>query len=108
MLRKFKKTKLIKSSILIFLCVFFCEYLIFLIYISKCNWSANSDQFKLKAIALSDTHLFGLKRGHFLDKLKREWSMYICFQLAIYFFEPNSVFFLGDLFDEGLIAGKFK
>ena len=97
--------RLLRSFLLIALCVFFCEFLVFLIYIGTCDWPADSDGFSLKAIALSDTHIFGLKRGHLLDKLKREWQMYICFQLAILAFRPNSVFILGDVFDEGLIAG---
>lgn len=91
-------------------CVLLCEFLIPLIYIANCNWPTNGDlkdEFRLKTIALSDTHLFGLKRGNFFDKLKREWNMYIGFQFAIHLFQPNSVFFLGDIFDEGLIAGEF-
>lgn len=99
---------LLRPFLLIALCVFFCEFLVFLIYISRCDWPADPDGFRVKTVALSDTHIFGLKRGHFFDKLKREWAMYICFQLAIRLFKPNSVFVLGDVFDEGLIAGGFS
>lgn len=95
-----------RPFLLISLCVFFCEFFVFLIYIGTCRWPADSSRFSLKTVALSDTHIFGLKRGHLLDKLKREWQMYVCFQLAVRLFRPNSVFVLGDVFDEGLIAGE--
>lgn len=56
---------------------------------------------QLNAMVLSDTHLLGTIRGHWFDKLRREWQMYRSFQTAITLFKPNVVFILGDIFDEG-------
>lgn len=109
-LRRFLfKKRLFRSFFSIALCILVCEFLIPFFYIFRCNWPINdlNDDFNLKAIVLSDTHLFGLKRGYFFDKFKREWNMYLAYQLAIRLFRPNSVLFLGDIFDEGLIAGRF-
>ncbi|CAD5208961.1 unnamed protein product [Bursaphelenchus xylophilus] len=50
---------------------------------------------------LADTHLLGIYKGHWLDKLRREWQMYRSFQSAVNTFKPDVVFILGDLFDEG-------
>lgn len=50
---------------------------------------------------LADTHLLGPFRGHWLDKLRREWQMHRSFQAAVTIFSPEHIFFLGDLFDEG-------
>jgi hypothetical protein len=50
---------------------------------------------------IADTHLLGIRNGHWLDKLRREWQMYRSFQTAITLLSPKAVFFLGDLFDEG-------
>lgn len=111
-LRRLKLNNLKKIFLLIILCLFYCEYLVFYIYINSCNWplkdGKNLESFNLKAIALSDLHLYGTKRGYWFDKLKREWQMYISFKFAIELFEPSSVFILGDIFDEGLIAGNYS
>lgn len=40
-------------------------------------------------------------RGHWLDKLRREWQMHRNFQTAITLFKPEIIFILGDIFDEG-------
>jgi len=50
---------------------------------------------------LADTHLLGRIKGHWLDKLKREWQMRRSFQTAVSWLNPEAVFFLGDIFDEG-------
>ncbi|XP_069778532.1 metallophosphoesterase 1 [Narcine bancroftii] len=55
----------------------------------------------LRALFLADPHLLGALRGHWLDKLRREWQMERAFQTALWLFEPDAVFVLGDLFDEG-------
>lgn len=98
--------KLLNSFALLFLSLFFCEYLVFVIFISRCDWPSSLDHFQMRSLVFSDTHLFGTKRGHFLDKLKREWQMHIAFKLAVQRFKPNTVLFLGDVLDEGLIASK--
>lgn len=50
---------------------------------------------------LADTHMLGPFRGHPWDKLRREWQMKRSFQTSMQFFEPDLVFILGDVFDEG-------
>lgn len=53
---------------------------------------------------IADTHLLGSRKGHWLDKLRREWQMHRAFQTAMLLHPPDLVFFLGDLFDEGLFC----
>lgn len=50
---------------------------------------------------LADTHLLGPFRGHWFDKLRREWQMRKSFQTAVWLHRPDVVFILGDVFDEG-------
>lgn len=50
---------------------------------------------------LADTHLLGPFKGHWFDKLRREWQMRRTFQTAISMHQPDVVFILGDVFDEG-------
>lgn len=50
---------------------------------------------------MADTHLLGSREGHWYDKLRREWQMYRAFQTAMYLHQPEVVFVLGDLTDEG-------
>ncbi|KAI6179384.1 Metallophosphoesterase 1 [Aphelenchoides besseyi] len=82
----------------IFLIFLFNEYLIYYLAIVRCGWKSN-DQTKIMVIA--DTHLLGVQKGHWFDKLRREYQMYRSFQTASYLLRPDAVFFLGDLFDEG-------
>lgn len=90
-------------------CLFvFCEYLIYYVVILQCSWPEmnNEDNHRrsepLKAMFLTDTHLLGSKDGHWFDKLRREWQMERAFQTAVAHFNPDVVFLLGDLFDEGM------
>ncbi|XP_043490626.1 metallophosphoesterase 1 isoform X1 [Polistes fuscatus] len=100
---------LISASVL-----FFCEYLIYYIVLTQCNWpsldprkavsSVDSSKFNenpVRAMFISDTHLLGPKKGHWFDKLRREWQMYRAFQTAVAIHKPNIIFILGDIFDEG-------
>lgn len=50
---------------------------------------------------LADVHMLGPLRGHWADKLWREWHMHRGFQTAMQLHRPDVVFILGDLFDEG-------
>ncbi|KAJ0182492.1 hypothetical protein K1T71_001861 [Dendrolimus kikuchii] len=82
----------------------FCEYGIYYLVVAQCTWPSletvhHSDS--LKAFILADTHLLGPRRGHWLDKLRREWQMHQAFQTVIMLHRPDVVFVLGDLFDEG-------
>ncbi|KAG2458533.1 MPPE1 Metallophosphoesterase, partial [Polypterus senegalus] len=55
----------------------------------------------LRVLVLSDTHLLGAINGHWFDKLRREWQMERAFQTALWLLQPEIVFILGDIFDEG-------
>ncbi|KAH0617825.1 hypothetical protein JD844_016451 [Phrynosoma platyrhinos] len=89
----------------------FCEFLIYYIVIIHCHWpqlkgqspraSEQTSDFVLKAMFLADTHLLGEINGHWLDKLRREWQMERAFQTALWLLQPEIVFILGDVFDEG-------
>ncbi|XP_042317621.1 metallophosphoesterase 1 isoform X2 [Sceloporus undulatus] len=89
----------------------FCEFLIYYIVIIHCHWpqlksqspraSEQTSEFVLKAMFLADTHLLGEINGHWLDKLRREWQMERAFQTALWLLQPEIVFILGDVFDEG-------
>ena len=87
------------------LLVLYCEYLNYYIVLWQCQWPElgldQEPKDKLKAIFISDPHLLGSRQGHWFDKLRREWQMHRGFVTATQIFEPEVVFFLGDLFDEG-------
>ncbi|XP_077634211.1 metallophosphoesterase 1 isoform X3 [Crocuta crocuta] len=102
--RSFLVSKLIA---VVFAVLLFCEYLIYYLVIFRCDWpevktpAHNSGQETLKVMFLADTHLLGEVRGHWLDKLRREWQMERAFQTALWLLQPKVVFILGDIFDEG-------
>lgn len=82
--------------------VLFCEYLIYFPVILHCSWPAVQQGHEpLRALFLSDPHLLGAINGHWLDKLRREWQMERAFQTAMWLLQPEVVFILGDVFDEG-------
>ncbi|XP_069476585.1 metallophosphoesterase 1 isoform X2 [Ambystoma mexicanum] len=95
----------------LFLVLILCEFLIYYIVVLPCKWPEvtptaggrheQAHPSVLKAMFLSDTHLLGNIRGHWWDKLRREWQMEQAFQSALWLFQPNVVFILGDVFDEG-------
>ncbi|XP_059265153.1 metallophosphoesterase 1 isoform X1 [Mustela nigripes] len=98
---------LLKLTAVVFAMVLFCEFLIYYLVIFRCDWpevktpAHESGQKTLKAMFLADTHLLGEVRGHWLDKLRREWQMERAFQTALWLLQPEVVFILGDIFDEG-------
>ncbi|XP_016064423.1 PREDICTED: metallophosphoesterase 1 isoform X2 [Miniopterus natalensis] len=106
--RSFLLLKLVAFVLAVLL---FCEFLIYYLVIFQCNWPevktpAQRGEQKtlepvLKAMFLADTHLLGEVRGHWLDKLRREWQMERAFQTALWLLQPEVVFILGDIFDEG-------
>ncbi|KAI1731131.1 calcineurin-like phosphoesterase domain-containing protein [Ditylenchus destructor] len=104
---KGKSILLVLSPILVLV---FNEYLIFYLALFRCNWPSlnatdNKNSFNAtNVLILADTHLLGIYRGNRFDKLKREWQMHRSFQTAISMFNPEAVFFLGDLLDEGLLG----
>lgn len=97
---------LLKCLGFIFIVIFFCEFLLYYLVIIQCHWpkltaARPHPTSPLKAMFLSDTHLLGEITGHWLDKLRREWQMERAYQSAIWLLQPDIVFILGDLFDEG-------
>uniref|UniRef100_A0A671F1T4 Metallophosphoesterase 1 n=1 Tax=Rhinolophus ferrumequinum TaxID=59479 RepID=A0A671F1T4_RHIFE len=110
--RLFKRSfLLLKLIAVVFAVLLFCEFLIYYLVIFRCNWpelktpAYDGEQETLepvlKAMFLADTHLLGEVRGHWLDKLRREWQMERAFQTALWWLQPEVVFILGDIFDEG-------
>lgn len=45
--------------------------------------------------------MLGPYKGHWFDKLRREWQMERSYQTALSLMQPEVVFILGDIFDEG-------
>ncbi|XP_023215030.1 metallophosphoesterase 1-like isoform X2 [Centruroides sculpturatus] len=90
--------------------------MIYYVVLLQCSWPhlEYSNQFinsfqqnqPLKVMLLADIHLLGSRKGHWFDKLRREWQMYRAFQTVMTVHNPNAVFVLGDLFDEGLWCSK--
>lgn len=106
------KLKLLLFAFLLVLFVLFlCEYFIYYLVILSCRWpkiehksDSNESQESeegLKVMILSDIHLLGELKGHWFDKLRREWQMWRSFQTSIQLLGPNIVVILGDIFDEG-------
>uniref|UniRef100_A0A2K5VX42 Metallophosphoesterase 1 n=1 Tax=Macaca fascicularis TaxID=9541 RepID=A0A2K5VX42_MACFA len=108
---KRKSALLLKLIAVVFAVLLFCEFLIYYLAIFQCNWpevkttaydgEQASHEPVLKAMFLADTHLLGEFLGHWLDKLRREWQMERAFQTALWLLQPEVVFILGDVFDEG-------
>lgn len=83
----------------------------------KCDWpsldptkadpniTVNGEE-PVKVMVIADTHLLGSKYGHWFDKLRREWQMHRAFQTAITLHQPEIVFVLGDLLDEGYFCDE--
>ena len=107
---------------LLFALIFYCEFVIYYVVLWKCKWpllpKSNQQNAGYKvggkpilyAMFLADTHLLGSKLGHWLDKLRREWQMHRGFTTAYHYFQPEVIFFLGDVFDEAKWCGadEFK
>ncbi|XP_075214748.1 per1-like protein PGAP5 [Lycorma delicatula] len=102
-----------KTVISLLFLIFICEYFIYYIVLIQCSWpKLNPKQAdhtipigegkEVRVMLLADTHLLGSRKGHWFDKLRREWQMYRTFQTAITLHSPDVVFVLGDVFDEGL------
>lgn len=100
----------LKKLTFIVLILIYCEVIIYYVVIGQCSWPhlikkgsfiAQDEVEPLKMMLLADTHLLGPKRGHWFDKLRREWQMHRTFQTALTLHRPHVVAFLGDVFDEG-------
>ncbi|KAJ6649279.1 Metallophosphoesterase 1 like [Pseudolycoriella hygida] len=99
-LRRFCKF-LLKVVGCLVLVLIFNEFIIYYVTLAQCHWPKLPETNHVKAIILADTHMLGPFRGHWFDKLRREWQMHRAFQTSMTLFQPDVVFILGDLFDEG-------
>ncbi|KAF9421533.1 hypothetical protein HW555_002466 [Spodoptera exigua] len=85
--------------------VIYCEFIIYYVVIMQCSWpdikTPYNESQLLKAFIFADPHLLGPRKGHWLDKWRREWQMHQAFQSIILLHRPEAIFVLGDLFDEG-------
>ncbi|XP_038076572.1 metallophosphoesterase 1-like [Patiria miniata] len=104
---------LLRLILAAFSLLIFCEFLIYYFIALPCSWPqlprgdwgrdapGGGESAPLRAMFLSDTHLLGNRLGHWFDKLRREWQMQRAFQTAMTLANPDVVFILGDLTDEG-------
>ncbi|XP_072029928.1 metallophosphoesterase 1-like [Amphiura filiformis] len=101
---------LLKVALFVAFLFLLCELFIYYLVIIQCSWptikSDNNDA--LRAFFISDTHLLGSRQGHWFDKLRREWQMTRAFQSAMTILNPDAVFVLGDLTDEGKWASDYE
>ncbi|XP_022697294.1 metallophosphoesterase 1-like isoform X2 [Varroa jacobsoni] len=93
--------------------IIYCEVVIYYLVLLQCTWPlldsatqehnirSDPNAAPLKVMMVADTHLLGPFRGHWFDKLRREWQMKRTFATAMTLHQPEVVVFLGDLFDEG-------
>ncbi|XP_073957199.1 metallophosphoesterase 1 homolog isoform X2 [Choristoneura fumiferana] len=87
-------------------CDIYSYLIVFIVLIrtDTCTWpelNIPRSRTELRALIIADTHLLGSRKGHWLDKWRREWQMHRAFQSIMTLHEPETVFVLGDLFDEG-------
>lgn len=107
---------LIKILFLTLLIFIYCEFLIYYFVLLSCSWpqlsKINQDfsiqipkdslnKKPLHVMLIADTHLLSNRKGYWFQKIHREWQMYRSFQSAQFLFEPDIIFFLGDLTDDG-------
>lgn len=114
---RINKKFVLKTSLAILGVFTYCEYVVYFAVQHFCDWPTldpdtvepnikSTHQSAVRALILADTHLLGSRHGHWFDKLRREWQMYRAFQTAITLHEPDIVFVLGDLTDEGLYCSS--
>ncbi|KAL8590572.1 hypothetical protein ACOMHN_011008 [Nucella lapillus] len=81
----------------------YCECLHYFVVLLQCTWpqlhtlsptDRGSDLVDTKVMLLADTHLLGIREGHWFDKLRREWQMKRAFQTSMLLHRPHVVFVL--------------
>uniref|UniRef100_A0A1A9X0P1 Calcineurin-like phosphoesterase domain-containing protein n=1 Tax=Glossina brevipalpis TaxID=37001 RepID=A0A1A9X0P1_9MUSC len=107
-----RKKKLYIYFSIVFVSILYCEFLADYIRLWKCKWprlkeDKYSSDMPLRAMILADVHLLGPANGHWLDKLYREWHMRRAYQASLTVHQPDVVFILGDLFDEGYFVNRY-
>ncbi|XP_011866752.1 PREDICTED: metallophosphoesterase 1 isoform X1 [Vollenhovia emeryi] len=118
MLRKFYLGTLLHVGLGLTFLLLFCEYLVYYVVLTQCEWPTldprkedpalrgEATDRPVRAMFIADTHLLGSREGHWFDKLRREWQMYRAFQTMMTLQQPDVVFVLGDVFDEGKWCGS--
>lgn len=99
-MKTFKRV-LLRAGLTLCVALAYCEFLVYYLVLWQCHWPSPQTSNPLTAMVVADTHLLGSRKGHWWDKLRREWQMHRAFQTAQTYFQPKHIFFLGDLFDEG-------
>lgn len=116
---RLRGNRLVRATILTLLLLLYCEWLHYFVVLLQCTWPRlqtpvrggwSSGPEDLKVMFLADTHLLGFREGHWFDKVRREWQMQRAFQTSMLLHQPDVVFILGDLLDEGKWCddGEFK
>lgn len=106
---------LFKITFLLLLIIIYCEYLIYYFVLLGCSWPQlskidqdftiqlpkHTDRKPLHVMFVADTHLLTSPQSLSLKRFRYDWQMYRSFQSAIFLFEPQIIFFLGDLTADG-------
>lgn len=94
--------------------IIFCEYLIYFITLSQCDWpevdshnSATNTNFT-NIMFITDIHLLPNTLRHIFDGPRFEWQMSRSFETATQLFDPKIIFILGDTFDTGEKADDYE
>ncbi|UJR28173.1 hypothetical protein I4U23_009426 [Adineta vaga] len=106
---------LVKILCLTLLIFIYCEFIIYYFVLLGCSWPQlskleqdftiqpprDANKKPLHVMLITDTHLFCSQKGHWFNRLRREWQIYRSFQSAQFLFEPQLVFLLGDVTTDG-------
>ncbi|KJE97219.1 metallophosphoesterase 1 [Capsaspora owczarzaki ATCC 30864] len=72
---------------------------------SESESASASEPHAIRLLVIADPHLIGHQRGHWLDRLRREFAMQQSFRAIAQLLpedqRPHAVLLLGDIFDEG-------
>lgn len=104
-----------KIFVLIILVIFYCEFLIYYLYLLSCSWPQlstieqdftirppiDSTQKPLRVMLIADTHLLSSKSVDRFYQYRRDWQIYRSFQSAYFMFEPDLIFLIGDVTNDG-------
>ena len=97
----------VSISILMLICIYYANILLILLGLSQCDWPdisgrKSSDNYT-NVMLLTDIHLrYDNNIFNHSENLWREYQMSWSFGLAKRTFEPEAIFILGDLFDDGI------
>lgn len=105
-----RRWQIITVAVLLSISVFYCQYFVYYVSLYSCDWphadSLNETEKSnlTKIMFISDVHILGEMKGQPFDRIFHEWQMYRSFQTALHLFNPEFVFILGDILDEGEYA----